>query len=240
MDAWERRSGKRPVACEGYRTSPEPVPGREFGFLFGTSGFGPGTPGQRMKHATSRMLFAYWDALRGERAAPERADVRPGDIRHILADTFVLGREQASVPIIRLAGTRCCALFGQDLKGKPFSVIWGRSARIEATRLADLVFGETVGLVAGTLGTNVNRSELALELLLLPLRHRGRTDSRLIGALSPASLPSWAGLVPLVSLEIRSIRIIEPARPPATEDDSGRSDSAERRQLFVVHEGGRS
>ena len=43
-----------------------------------------------MKHSTSRMLFSYWDALRGERAAPERSEIEPGEIRHILADTFIL------------------------------------------------------------------------------------------------------------------------------------------------------
>ena len=44
-----------------------------------------------MKHATTRMLFAYWDTLRGERAAPDRGEIEPGEIRHILADTFIAG-----------------------------------------------------------------------------------------------------------------------------------------------------
>ena len=43
-----------------------------------------------MKHPTSRMLFSYWDGLRGARAARERGEIEPGEIRHILADTFVL------------------------------------------------------------------------------------------------------------------------------------------------------
>ncbi|HEY0354137.1 MAG TPA: PAS domain-containing protein, partial [Enterovirga sp.] len=65
-----------------------------------------------MKHATSRMLFSYWDSLRGERAAPERSDVEPGAIRHILADTFILGIDGEAGATFRLAGTRCSALFG--------------------------------------------------------------------------------------------------------------------------------
>ena len=43
-----------------------------------------------MKLAASGELFAYWNALRGARSAPERNDVDPGAIRGILADTFVL------------------------------------------------------------------------------------------------------------------------------------------------------
>src|SRR5215204_4458470 len=55
---------------------------------------GDGRDGRRrkhgMKHATTRMIFGYWDALRGERSAPERGEIEPGEIRHVLADTFVL------------------------------------------------------------------------------------------------------------------------------------------------------
>lgn len=190
-----------------------------------------------MKHATSRMLFASWDALRGERAAPERADVRPGDMRHILADTFVLGADAAEPPSFRLAGTRLNALFGRDLKGVDFARLWTVGERDEALRLVEVCLDDTVGVVAGLVGTNENGSELPLELLLLPLRHRGRTDLRLLGALSPASVPSWAGLVPLRGLGTRSVRIIEPSGVPGGD---AREDHAvlRRRTLFVVHDGG--
>src|SRR5918997_383905 len=71
-----------------------------------------------MKHPTSRMLFSYWDALRGDRAAPERGDVEPGDIRHILADTFILEIGEDRRATFRLGGTRVCALFARELKGQ--------------------------------------------------------------------------------------------------------------------------
>ena len=76
-----------------------------------------------MKHAATRMLFSYWDALRGERAAPDRGEIEPGEIRHILADTFILENEDGPARF-RLAGTRLCALFGCELKNAPFSAIW--------------------------------------------------------------------------------------------------------------------
>ncbi len=43
-----------------------------------------------MKHPASRALHAYWERLRGERAAPERAEIEPGQIRHLLADSLIL------------------------------------------------------------------------------------------------------------------------------------------------------
>lgn len=190
-----------------------------------------------MKHTTSRMLFAYWDALRGERAAPERGAIQPGAMRHVLADSFVLGRDGTDGAIFRLAGSRCAALFCRDLKGDAFADLWPAEARAEPDRLVEIVTGDMVGAVAGLAASNVNGSALALELLLLPLRHRGKTDVRLIGALSPAAFPSWAGLVPLARIETRSVRIIETASRPGF--GPGPDALPPRRNLFVVHEGGR-
>ena len=58
-----------------------------------------------MKNASTRLVFEYWDALRGERSAPERGEIEPGALRHALADTFVLENEPIG-PVFRLAGTR--------------------------------------------------------------------------------------------------------------------------------------
>ena len=190
-----------------------------------------------MKHATSRMLFAYWDAIRGERAAPERGDLQPGAMRHVLADAFILHVEPDAPPVFRLAGTRCCALFGRELKGTRFHAAWPANRRPEADRLVASVAAEATGRIVGLLGANENGSEVALELLLLPLRHRGRTESRLLGSLSPVTLPSWAGLVPLRTLEMRSLRVIEAAGKLDGANAAGSAN--ERRRQFVVHEGGR-
>ena len=62
-----------------------------------------------MKHPSNRELFDYWNERRGERLAPERADIEPGAIRQVLGDTFVLeanGIEQPSVPPRRHAALR--------------------------------------------------------------------------------------------------------------------------------------
>jgi hypothetical protein len=73
-----------------------------------------------MKHPSNRELFD-WNMRRGERLAPERADIEPSAIRKILGDAFVLERHGVSNPVFRLAGTRLCALFARELKGESFS-----------------------------------------------------------------------------------------------------------------------
>lgn len=192
-----------------------------------------------MKHATSRLLFAYWDGLRGERAAPERSQIEPGRIRHILADTFILAQEPDGPAAFRLAGTRVNALFARDLKDVGFCDLWPVDRRVEAERLVELVSGDAVGAVAGIVGETGSREAVSLELLLLPLRHKGATNRRMLGALSPSSVPAWLGTAPLETLDMRSLRIVGNRTPrEAGFADLGPAASSKRHR-FVVLDGGR-
>ena len=185
------------------------------------------------------MLFAYWDQLRGERAAPERADIVPGAIRNVLADTFILGLDGNGQATFRLAGTRCCALFGRDLKDTALSALWPQERQPEIARHVGIVVSETAALVAGLVGTAENGWTVDLELLLLPLRHRGQTGARALGALSPVRMPSWIGLVPVTSLETKTSRIVNTGRDRRPAPAWQRELLKLRQERFVVHQGGR-
>lgn len=193
-----------------------------------------------MKHATTRMLFAYWDALRGERAAPERGEIEPGEIRHILADTFILELEASRRPEFRLAGTRLCALMGRELKASSLAELWGPSGAPEVGRFVDTVVDETAGVLAGLVGSTDKGHSVEVEMLLLPLRHRGKTHARLLGCLSCASLPTWIGLDPVTSLSTVSVRVIWPSGRVAAGYAPGSAGEGpiERRRRFIVHAGG--
>lgn len=192
-----------------------------------------------MKHAATRMLFSYWDALRGERAAPDRGEIEPGEIRHILADTFILENEDGATRF-RLAGTRLCALFGGELKNAPFSALWDPATPDDGARQIDIVTSETAGIVAGVVGETARGETLDMELLLLPLRHRGRTHARVIGALSPAIVPLWIGFDRLSHIHLTSMRVIWPVGRKNAASFVEEKDPAERRRRFVVHPGGRA
>ncbi|WP_407528245.1 PAS domain-containing protein [Methylobacterium oryzisoli] len=195
-----------------------------------------------MKHPTSAMLHAYWNGLRGARAAPERGEIEPGEIRHILADSLILEVEpmQRSA-VIRLAGTRLCALFGGELRGRSFGTLWGENPAADPWRLIEVVVQETVGVVVGLVGVTQEGEEVDLELLLLPLRHRGKTQARVIGALSARTAPTWLGLRPLAGLRTVSLRILSGSEassglPPRPANDP----EALGRPRLVLHRGGRS
>jgi hypothetical protein len=166
-----------------------------------------------MKNTSTRLVHEYWDALRGDRAAPERGEIEPGALRHALADTFVLENEPIG-PVFRLAGTRLCALIGNELRGRAFTALWSDvESQGEMRRLVQTVMDETAGAVAGLSGETKTGAPVYLELLLLPLRYRGRTHARVLGALSPAVTPAWLGLDTLAAMRMISLRMLWPPVP---------------------------
>ena len=192
-----------------------------------------------MKHATTRMIFSYWDELRGERSAPERGEIEPGAIRHVLADTFILevGPERAAT--IRLAGTRICAFFGRELRGEPFSGLWQAEAANDVRRAVDAVVEETAGCVAGLSAATDEGASVDFEMVLLPLRHRGKPHARILGALSPAAVPPWIGLYPIRHLTTLSLRVLWPSGQARLVRGDHDGSAVARRRRFVIHAGGR-
>jgi|SRR5262245_4196748 len=174
-----------------------------------------GETGAAMKHPSNRELFEYWSRRRGRRPSPDRAEIEPGAIRHVLADTFILGCDAGAAHHFRIAGTRVCALFGRELKGADFLDLWAAPSRAAVDELLAVVANETVGVVASACGAGADDAALDLELLLLPLTHRGRGDARVLGAMAPAELPHWIGVSALGGLTLGSRRYLGAADVPA-------------------------
>jgi len=146
-----------------------------------------------MKHAASRELYAYWREKRGTRAAPERTEIEPGAIRGVLSDTFILALDRAAGHPVRLAGTRVCALFDCELKGKSFVDLWAPGSRPIVGSLLTILADECTGTVAGATAQNDAGDTIDLELLLLPLGVRRPSLARAIGVLAPLKIPQWLG-----------------------------------------------
>ncbi|HEV3044864.1 MAG TPA: PAS domain-containing protein [Roseiarcus sp.] len=170
--------------------------------------FEVGIMGGEMKLTSSRELFAYWTALRGARSAPERSEIDPIAIRGVLADTFILQVDRGAGYPFRIAGARISALFQRELRGRPFMEIWQGATQAEIANMLALVSDEASAIVAGSSARATGFQALELELLLLPLRHRGATHSRILGLCSPAAAPSWLGLAPLQPMTLHSTRVL--------------------------------
>lgn len=195
-----------------------------------------------MKHPSTRQVFEYWDERRGQRAAPERGDIDPGPIRSALGDTFILGLDPRGGYHFRLAGTRLCALFCRELKGTSFIELWAAAERKAMDDQVAGVADECAGFVAGIGGRNTDGMAIDLELLLLPLIHRDRSQARLLGVLASVAAPYWLGTNAVRDLTCGTVRHLGPGttntiRSPRLVPISG---NGRLRRGLVVYDGGRS
>lgn len=196
--------------------------------------------GPIMKHQSNRDLFTYWEERRDGRASPERADIDPAAIRHLLGDTFVLEVDGSSQHRFRLAGTRLCALFARELKGESFVTLWRQPDQATIHDLVAVVIDEKVGVVASVTCAPADDRVLSLqlELLLLPLGARTR-EARLLGALAPMAKPYWLGTKAVGPLTLGIFRHLgagtEADTAPRVEPGTGRI-----RGGLTIYDGGRA
>lgn len=168
-----------------------------------------------MKHATSRELYAYWDGLRGREPAPRRNAVEPADIRRILADTFILEVVDREQQLVRLAGTRMCAIYGREIKGTDFLSLWSKDDRQAMATLSAAVSLDGAGAVLTAELTTVRGQTVACEFLLLPLRHgSAATYDRVLGSCVALDRPYWLGSEAIARQTIASLRLIWPDEKP--------------------------
>ncbi|HWP27118.1 MAG TPA: PAS domain-containing protein [Xanthobacteraceae bacterium] len=201
-----------------------------------------------MKTTGNRDLFEYWNKQRGPRLAPERSDIEPEAIRHVLGDTFFLAADTAGSYPFRLAGTRLCALLGRELKTESFFGLWSRTDQPTIHNLLKVVVDEKIGVVAHAIGRTIEGVHaINLELLLLPLLQRAPLDARVLGALVPHNVPCWIGarfIGPLTLGAFRHVgsRLEQPPvfRPLAPKAAAHVRQNQDLRRRFVVYEGGRT
>ena len=126
-----------------------------------------------MRHAVSKELYAYWNALGAGRCAPERNDIEPGAIRGILAETFVLDFDAAAGFPFRISGSRVNALFLRELRGLSFLKLWRELDRPGIKSALHGVADESRPCLLGAEARPPGLGPLDIEITLLPLRHHG-------------------------------------------------------------------
>ncbi len=205
-----------------------------------------------MKQSTTKTLYGYWDAMRGTRLAPRRFEIEPARIADILSDTLILERGLDQGFQFRLAGTRICEVFGQELRGSDFLDGWSEEDQVALRRQLDVV-GRQAGVAVITFEAETAAGRTArFEALLLPLMHMRETVDRILGSIVAIDTPDWLGHEPLVARRLIACDTIWPeGRAPATPESGRRQQQApflphvhtsrvvraDRRQ-FRVFEGG--
>lgn len=163
-----------------------------------------------MKHKTTRDLYGYWQVLRRDRPAPERTEIEPAEIRAILGDTFILEVAEAKNFRFRLAGTRVCALYGRELKGRDFTTLWTGKDRETMASLLGAISEEAAAAVIGFTGSTDFGRSVPIECLLLPVRQNGPGYQRILGSIVAMDDPYWLGMHPVMRQSINGLRLIWP------------------------------
>lgn len=167
-----------------------------------------------MRQDGSIALFQYWNRLRGRRPAPKRSEIEPADIRALLADTFILERNDGNEPIFRLAGTRLCATYGRELKSVALTSLWGERDQRGIARLVGNVFEANSVVVVTFNGVSRDGRSNPFELTILPL-DGGRGAPRALGAILPCAKPFWLGADPVLLNVTDTLRVIDTDIEPA-------------------------
>jgi len=206
-----------------------------------------------MQNTTSKILFKYWNEIRGGRMAPRRFEIEPARFATILPETFVVECEPGEGHRFRLAGTRVTEKLGFELRGRDFTELFEVKEHEDFTPfLASITKQGGVGAIKTEMTGASGRTAL-FEIVVLPLIHTNDCISRLLGAISTCAHEPWLGSEPvrpgrMVAREIiwpdgRPHAIAErmaPTQPHPFKHDFARSRLVRsRRRMFHVYDGGR-
>jgi len=167
-----------------------------------------------MKHEMTRALYTYWTKLRGSRRAPMRLELDPSAIAPLLGNTFVLERRDPLSYNYRLAGTRICSYHDLELRGRCFLDQWQPFDRQTMESLLQAATNDAAGAVIGYKASARPDLEVNFEMVLLPLARDNGTYDRVIGVAAPLTTAYWVGIMPIVDLEIKTVRYLWPDDMP--------------------------
>jgi len=163
-----------------------------------------------MQKQSTKSLYDYWNTLRGSRSAPDRRDLDPTKIRGALANTFILELNDSQEFDFRLAGSHICSTYARELKGRSFTRLWHpRDRDAMATLIRAVTEDHAVALITFT-GMTAIHTRVPVETILLPVRHNGSTQTRMLGAMTAIDEPYWFGVQPVVEQRISGLRLIWP------------------------------
>lgn len=167
---------------------------------------------REMRSNTTTELFRYWNTIRGKRDLPRRDELEPSDIRMLLPNLFILERDRNGGISFRLAGTHVCALFGQELRGRQFGMLWFGAQAAKTQGIAGQVMMHRVPLVLTAKGRTADAQEVEIEILLLPLASNEGASDRILGALSPLTRPQWLHANWIECLDVTGMKVLDPDR----------------------------
>lgn len=131
-----------------------------------------------------KALYDYWDALRGGRAMPARADVDPAQIPALLPYIIMYDVTPGGGYTVRLVGEEVVRFVGHNATGRPAGVgMPPRSAEM-TIKILDAVTGERAPKFrAGKAHWQPDKTYRDFEACFMPLSSDGETVNIVFGAI---------------------------------------------------------
>lgn len=132
-----------------------------------------------------QQVIAYWEALRGGRPAPLRAEIDPRGIEPALDRVFLAERLAQGIGRFRLSGMALNDLMGMEVRGMPLTTLILPDARARFSEALEQVFqGASRCTMRLEAARGLGRPALAGELLLLPLGNDRGENPLVLGCLA--------------------------------------------------------
>ncbi len=160
-----------------------------------------------MRFKSSKILYSYWDELRGSRIAPRRFEIEPSRIADILPETFILERIGSREIRFRLAGTRVCDRLGGQFRGANFLSCWSKEDRLVLAEELDRISEKGAVLVADVEAQYGEGLLSHFEFLILPLIHTNMRIDRFLGVVSTSLNHCSQGFGTRAALKLRETRL---------------------------------
>jgi hypothetical protein len=141
---------------------------------------------QHLTHPALSFLKSYWEAKRGHRAMPARADIKPADMKEHLGWIVLLDAlPDFSDFRFRTIGTRVTQYFLADSTGKTLTEAFGQYGEEVVDGALDIhrrAARDKVGVRAYGGAGWLGRSFLDFDALFLPLSDDGELANMVLGA----------------------------------------------------------
>lgn len=193
-------------------------------------------------HPDSRMLFRYWERIRGERSAPSRSDLDLRAVSTILARIGILERRRRpTVFSWRVAGSGIGDIWGREMTGHDLLASWKGMERHSLVSCLDAVVDSHQPFVARFSIVPEAGEAVGVELIALPVRSADSETTQVFCAALPFRDPAWLSARTPRRFALGSIRIIWTEPLPGDPVAAQRPDSAPGRTtgapLRLIHGG---
>lgn len=188
------------------------------------------------------QVEAYWEALRGARLMPNRAEIDPRGIEQALEYSFIVERIAPGIARLRIAGSHLSDLMGMEVRGMPLTAFIAPGSRRQVSDTLEEVF-ETPATCTLDLHSEKGAGMPPLEarMLLMPLKSDLGDVSRILGALvsigdmgrSPRRFDvKKSSLRPIVSGDSTPLTSLKPPTRPEVNTKTSTTGFAEQQSTF--------